>query len=160
MQEKKYLKSRLNLKENQLVEFKKSMKPIDLKIEEDKMAAKKAKLSLEMVKLAGELTNMVIEMSQKRQKIDLLRSSVQPFERKEHQLKTQLEDLRETSDNLNEKLGESYSCMFKGRNSVGGNCRAMSFIALLCDNFKIFPNFDTLQGGGGYQVVTPRAQGG
>ena len=109
MQEKKYLKSRLNLKENQLVEFKKYMKPIDLKIEEDKMAAKKAKLSLEMVKLAGELTNMVIEMSQKRQKIDLLRSSVQPFERKEQQLKTQLEDLRETSDNLNEKLGESYS---------------------------------------------------
>ena len=107
MQEKKVLKTRLNLKENQLVEFKKSMKPIDLKKEQDKMAAKKAKLSLEMVKLAGELTNMVIEMSQKRQKIDLLKSSAHPIHRKEQQLKTLLEDLKETSNNLNEKLGES-----------------------------------------------------
>ena len=107
MKEKKFLKSRLSLKENQLVELKKSMKPIDLKKEQDKMAAKKAKLSHEMVKLAGELTNMVIEMSQKRQKIDLLKSSAHPLHRKEQQLKTQLEELTETSNNLNEKLGES-----------------------------------------------------
>ena len=113
MQEKKVLKTRLSLKENQLVELKKSMKPIDLKKEQDKMAAKKAKLSHEMVKLAGELTNMVIEMSQKRQKIDLLKSSADPINRKEQQLKTQLEDLTETSNNLNEKLGESDLYLFK-----------------------------------------------
>merc|ERR1719242_27091 len=75
-------------------------------------------------------------MSQKRQKIDLLKSSAHPIHRKEQQLKTQLEELTEASNNLNEKLGEEdqalqarqrelVAALKKAKESTGDNYNAI-----------------------------------
>ena len=93
-------------KEGQLTAYKKNMKPLDLEKERSKFDAKKLKVGLDSMKLSKEVKNIVIEMSHIRIKIDVLKLSVEPSNRKEEILKSKLEDLINEVNNLEAKLGD------------------------------------------------------
>jgi len=106
MNEKKVLKGRMLAREGQLTAYKKNMKPLDLEKERSKFDAKKLKVGLDSMKLAKEVKNIVIEMSHIRIKLDVLKLSVGPSNRKEEILKNKLDDLVNEVNDLEAKLGD------------------------------------------------------
>ena len=93
-------------REGQLTAYKKNMKPLDLEKERSKFDAKKLKVGLDSMKLAKEVKNIVIEMSHIRIKLDVLKLSVGPSNRKEEILKNKLDDLVNEVNDLEAKLGD------------------------------------------------------
>ena len=92
---KRVLKGRLDAQEQKILIYKKTTRVLDLEKERAKMKAKKEKLVMENVALADEVTKLVVEMSESKTQIDMLKASLGPIERKEKAMKEKMDECTE-----------------------------------------------------------------
>ena len=103
---KKVLKGKVDVKKSQIEVFKRDNKPTDLAKEREKLDKSKVKLVEEDIKLALKLTENLKETRKVRQKMELLETAKEVFQRMEQRLRNELLEEKEELGKIKERLGE------------------------------------------------------
>jgi chromosome segregation ATPase len=126
---KKVLKGRLSAKQGQLAESRKSMRPVDLKKEEEVLNKNKVKLVDETVALSEELANLVTGLSVSKIKVELMKLSLSPLFTKEDNLKHDFEEQQIEMADLKVVLGEERETLRQSKDAYTNQLKAAQQIS-------------------------------